>query len=192
MGNPLNDGRGTTAHSDKITISGKIPAEFLEAIRKMKKWVIGAWRETPFKVSEKPLDWDADNPTGFTGHPFASPTAVIPRVFRFTVETDLDTKFQYYVQDLYMDFTNKQLKMALYETSDFYVDEVLNAYNNHKPDKPLTVVLYDGCGKKIMAYRFHGVALHTYSAKLDYASNDALSPKAVFKYDRYETLKRPN
>jgi len=150
------------------------------------------WSEAGFhKSPPKEIDWDAKIPMGMGKHPFASPTAVIPRVFRFTVETDLNTQFQYYVQDMEIDWIGKQIKLSLYETTAFDVDDVMRAYSSEKCNKPLTVMLYDGCGKKIMGYRFHGVACHTYSSRLDYSKSDPLSPKAVLQFKSVEQLKRP-
>lgn len=137
------------------------------------------------------IDWNTPIPMGMGDHPYAHPNAIIPRVFRFTVETDLNTKFQYFVQDLEIDWANKNIKMTLYETTEFDVDDVMRAYSSEKCDRPLKVMLYDGCGNKIMGYIFHGVACHTYSSKLDYAKSDPLSPKAVLHYKSIERLKRP-
>lgn len=137
------------------------------------------------------IDWDTPIPMGMGKHPFASPAAVIPRVFRFTVHTDLNDNFQYYVQDMDIDWVAKQIKMTLYETTAFDVDDVMRAYSSEKNKHTLTVMLYDGCGNKIMGYRFHGVACHTYSSRLDYSKSDPLSPKAVLQFKSVEQLKRP-
>ena len=147
--------------------------------------------EHSFKPSGKDIDWTARKTMGMADHPFSSPNAVIPRAFRFTVETDLDTKFQHFVKDLEIDWVAKNIRMSLYETIDFDSYEVIEAYTSQKCKLPLTVMLYDGCGNKIMAYRFNDVACHTYSTPLDYASSDVLTAKVVFSYKSVERLKRP-
>jgi hypothetical protein len=150
------------------------------------------WTKHGFhKLPPKPIDWDTPIMMGFGKHPFNDPAAVIPRTFRFTVETDIDSKFQYYVENMEVDWINKQIKMSLYENKEFDCDAVLAAYLSDKCDRPLTVMMYDGCGVKLMAYHFHGVALHTYSTPFDYASSAVHGPKVVFQYKSVERLKRP-
>jgi len=233
MGNPLTSGAAEIAPANKITITGKLPQAFVDAIHNLKKVTphveateinflnskytipdrpvtanslpaqqkVGErfkdgkpvnWSEEhSFKPSGKDIDWTARNTMGMKDHPFSNPSAVIPRAFRFTVETDLDTKFQHYVKDLEIDWTAKNIRMSLYETIDFDSYEVIDAYTSQKCKLPLTVMLYDGCGNKIMAYRFNDVACHTYSTPLDYASSDVLTAKVVFSYKSVERLKRP-
>jgi hypothetical protein len=241
MGDPLKDGKATTAH---ITIKGTPPAAFTKAFEETtwtpslckglenvygmsqekinerrekmasskitcgmpdngftyeKEQKVGErrhpdcvnWSEAGFHKSSNGIDWDRKQPMGMGEHPFAHPTAVIPRVFRFTVETDLNTKFQYFVKDLEILWKAKHIRASLYETADFECDEVLSAYSSQKCHQPLTIIMYDGMGAPLMAYRFHDVAVHSYSTPLAYASSDVLTNKVVFTYKSVERLRRP-
>lgn len=143
------------------------------------------------KPEPKPIDWDSAKPMGFGGSPLGDPKTVLPRTFRFTLETDQNTNFQYYVKSVDIDWMAKHIKVSVYETTAFDADEVLSAYTSSKCKHPLTLVLYDGCGTPIMAYRFHDVALHTYSTPLDYKTSDVLTSHAVLTYKTVEKLKRP-
>ena len=219
MGHP-SDGQATAAREFKIT-GNVPPAfiEAMNKIRKDnrieetevteinflgdKKWIphkhlkVGQrthpdcvnWNNAGFHKKE--IDWTTPKPMGMGEHPFADPQAIIPRAFRFMVETELDSKFQYYVENLEIDWLGKQIKMSLYETKEWSVDDILQAYLSQKCNRSLTVSLYDGCGNKIMVCRFSGVALHTYSTPLDYASSNVLSSKTVFSYKSVEKLTRP-
>lgn len=149
------------------------------------------WSENGFHKSSSEIDWSARKSMGMAGHPFADPKAVIPMSFRFTVETDRSTKFQHFVKDVDINWMAKTIKMSLYETTDFDTYEVVDYYTSHKCNHPLTVMIYDGMGNKIMGYLFRDVAVHTYSTPLDYASSEILTAKVLFSYKSVERLKRP-
>jgi hypothetical protein len=137
------------------------------------------------------MNWERTTPMGMGQHPFALPTAIIPRQFRFLVGTELSKTFQNYVKDLEIDWIGKRIKINLYETMEFDTDQVLCAFSDKKASRPLLVTLFDGCGNPIMGYRFNGVTLKTYSTPLNYESSDVLTNKAVLAFASVDKLKKP-
>lgn len=197
MGNPLIDGEGNAAHLEKVNwlnssvyVPDKLPFTTKLNMNAEPGEPPPQWYKSQPASGE--INWDKNISMGFSkDHPFSSKPFVFPRKFRFTVDTELNTKFQYYVKNVEIDWVHKRLKMDLYETTDFDTGEVLEAYSNPKNKRPLVITLYDGCGKPIMGYRFNSVALQSWSTPLDYADSDVVTNKAILTYRTADKLKRP-
>lgn len=216
MDNPFTNGSGELAQftpfnwmNGKRLIPDRLPQKLFmdmglgQHANYYKKEHPGAFESKPSNVELKKItgkqpknnfsevDWEKNINMGMSDHPFSHPTAIIPRQFRFLVETEVNTKFQNYVKNVEIDWVGKKIRLNVYETTDFDTDEVLCAYTSKKNNRPLLITLYDGCGRPIMGYRFHGVALRSYSTPLDYESSEVLTNKALLTYTSVDKLKRP-
>ncbi len=204
MGNPLNSGK-TTGASLTSTVSMTETENLLDCKLWVPKNVDG--NEYVFNITHQKIEEQKvgerrhpDVKTGFTptqeskidwDEQVQDTNTIIPRAFRFTVEDETNRDFKTLIKDVNIDWIAKHIKLSIYETISFTADDILRQFSSSKCGKWLTIVMHDGCGYKIMAYRFKDVAVHTYSTPLDYTSSEALTHKAVLTYRSVERLKRP-
>lgn len=142
----------------------------------------------PEKTSNE-FNWEEQVPMGFGGHPLAAPHAVLPRAFRFTMESKNMPMLKYLVKDASINRTGNHVCVSLYETSDLQAEKIIDGFKGKAPDVYVTAL--DGCGKKLFAYKLTKPKLHTHSTPLDYASSDILTHHIVLTYDSCEVLSPP-
>jgi hypothetical protein len=138
MGNPYDYGHSDTMPftiDSNVKITGNLPKEFVKALEEFRKkspcveqstvkfegnckglediYALNNEKEAERKAKRKnklseTIDWNESISMGMKDHPFNARNASIPRTFRFTVHTDLNANFQYYVQNMEIDWIGKK------------------------------------------------------------------------------------
>lgn len=121
---------------------------------------------------------------GFTGHPFATPTAVIPRTFRFLLQPKSHPELSYMVKKVGINYYEQTIEVEMYEHPDFKThDYLLYLSDVQNKDHELTLTALDGCGRKLYLLHFKGVEPDDHYVEYNYEKSDVLTHKLTLSYE---------
>lgn len=123
----------------------------------------------------------------------SDPKTVFPRTFRFLFTPNNHPDFQYLVQKVSVDYTQKSLDAFILELDDCRTQEwLLDMAESGKADD-FTLVAVDGCGYHLYVLEFFNVKVVWHSVDYDYAKSDIVTHHVGFEYERMKTSvkKRP-
>lgn len=106
-------------------------------------------------------------PMGGSENPMFQPGTVLPRAFRFLIESPTSTSLTYFIKSVKVDYVEKKMILDIYDTVD---GTAFNWMTNH--GNVLTQTMLDGCGTKLYNVTYEHLKLVGHKMGLDYASSE--------------------